>query len=519
MNIELLVISIFHIVSAAVILSFGFFVLLKKITEIRNVIFFLLCLSAASFNVIFLVGSNIVDPILSWKVWVFNSTVVFIAIFYAHFYLYYVTKEKEKYKLPIKIIYSVGFFILAIIAIFPRAFLPYVEPRMYFDNYLVAGPIYWLVPTFFVGVGIYTLLVIIKKYRLTKDDMERRRFEYFIFAAIYGYVTGSTAFFLVYNIPIDPILSPLNGTFIIPIAYGVIKQQVLDIRVVIKRTFIYSILIALSSLFLISITFLNQWFVSVIPGLPFWIVPILAGSGSVLIGRLFWNKSQESDLLKYEFITIAAHKLRTPLTEMKWEIENILLQDPNTEIISAANRLRNTNEQLIMLSDALVESSDAEKGDYSYNLSPTQLNVLTDEVIEQFEDIISEKDISLTFELDKDIPTVKVDADRIKSVIRVFIENAIVYSPIRGQILIQIEHKDEKVTFSIADNGIGITKDEKSYIFTKFYRARAAKIADTEGIGIGLYISKSIIERHGGYIGFSSDGANMGSRFWFSLNT
>lgn len=518
MNVELLVISIFHIISAVVTLSFGFFVWFKKFSSMKNIIFLLLAISIASFNIVFLIASNIADLDLAWKAWMFNASDVFIAIFAAHFYLVYVMDEGDKYKIPLRIVYAYGTILLTAILLFPRSFLPYVEPKLYFESYLVPGPLYIYMIILFIGVGSYIIFETVKKYFRLPSGVEKRKLEYFIIAPLYAYITGSTAFILVYDIPVDPILSPLNSLFIVIVAYGVIKQQVLDIRIVIKRAFIYSILITVASAFLVVITLLNQWFVTIVPELPLWIVPVVAAFGSVLIGRLFWNKSQESDLLKYEFITIAAHKLRTPLTEMKWEIENVLLQKPTSEVESAVRRLRNTNDRLIMLSDALVESSEADDEDYSYNYSPTQLKLLADEVIEQFEDIISEKDLSVTFELDENIPTVKVDTDRIKSVVRVMIENAIIYTQPMGKVLIQIGHRDGKVIFSVADNGIGVKSKEKPHIFTKFYRSAAAKTSDTEGIGIGLYISKSIIERHNGEIGFSSDGSNMGSKFWFSLN-
>ncbi len=518
MNVELLVISILHTLSAVVILSFGFFVLFKKIKEMRNVVFFLLCVTVASFNVIFLIGANIADVDTAWNVWIYGTTVVFIGIFYAHFFLVYVVKEREKYMVPLVAIYVVGLSILVTVAIIPRFFIPHVEQKLYLLSYPVAGPLYFMIPVFILGVGVYVLVETIRKYRKTTDDMEKRRLEYFIIAALYGYTTGSTAFFLLYNIPISPIISPLNGTFIIPIAYGIIKHQVLDIRVVVKKAFVYSILITIASAFLVVLTLLNQWFLSVVPGLPLWIIPVITAFGSVFIGRLFWNKSQEFDLLRYEFITIAAHKLRTPLTEMKWEIENILLQKPEKSVLTNVHKLRNTNDRLIMLSDALVESSEVEESGYSYNYTPTQLPLLTDEILEQFDDLISKKKLSITVELDEEIPVVKVDPDRIKSVIRVLIENAIIYSNVGGQVLIHIEHKKGRVTFSVVDNGIGIGENEEPYIFSRFYRTGAAKVSDTEGIGIGLYLSKSIVERHGGKIGFTSEGEGMGSKFWFSID-
>jgi signal transduction histidine kinase len=109
------------------------------------------------------------------------------------------------------------------------------------------------------------------------------------------------------------------------------------------------------------------------------------------------------------------------------------------------------------------------------------------------------------------------DADKIKSVISILLDNAINYTPEKGQINISLYRYDNFLRFSIKDSGIGIEKQEQKFIFLKFFRTKESILAYTEGIGIGLILAKAILERHGGELGFESDGKNKGSVFWFTL--
>ena len=112
--------------------------------------------------------------------------------------------------------------------------------------------------------------------------------------------------------------------------------------------------------------------------------------------------------------------------------------------------------------------------------------------------------------------TINADEDKIQMVIQNLLDNAIRYSKIGGLITIRIEHDKKFVTWKIADTGLGISAEDQKHIFSKFYRGANARAYQAEGNGIGLYIAKTIIENHGGRIGFfSKEGA--GTTFWFNL--
>jgi signal transduction histidine kinase len=108
---------------------------------------------------------------------------------------------------------------------------------------------------------------------------------------------------------------------------------------------------------------------------------------------------------------------------------------------------------------------------------------------------------------------VNADRERFRFVLHTLIENAIRYTPAKGTIRITIDNSDGLAHIIVADTGIGISEKEIRYVFTRFYRTDRAKVADTEGAGIGLYLSKVIVDRHGGKMSALSEGENKGSTF------
>ena len=150
----------------------------------------------------------------------------------------------------------------------------------------------------------------------------------------------------------------------------------MDIRVVIKKAFIYSVVVGVISGGVMGISFLNSWFIKNVPRFQFWTVPLIVAIVSFLIGNLFWRKSKEADKLKYEFITIAAHKLRTPLTKIKWAAKELSENKNIEENRNLISQIMRSNEQLIELTDILLNTSKTEEEKYNkymYELTPVSL--------------------------------------------------------------------------------------------------------------------------------------------------
>ncbi len=243
--------------------------------------------------------------------------------------------------------------------------------------------------------------------------------------------------------------------------------------------------------------------------------------------KVIHDITREQELIKEksEFLDIAAHNLNTPITEIRWGLETLLGEakdDKNllkyTEIL---NHLGEVSKSLADLVDDLLSVTRIEKGKFGYSFKEEDIVSLVEKNLEKWAPIVRRNSLKLYFERPKEIlPKVYIDPTRIRIVLDNLVENAMVYNVKNGEITVKIEKVPQKpfIVISVKDTGIGIADDEKDKVFQKLFRSRDAVKYRTQGIGLGLYISKNIIRRHGGEMWFESV-KDRGSIFYFSLPT
>ncbi|MEF8847493.1 MAG: ATP-binding protein, partial [Candidatus Paceibacterota bacterium] len=223
--------------------------------------------------------------------------------------------------------------------------------------------------------------------------------------------------------------------------------------------------------------------------------------------------------MKTEFVSVAAHQLRTPLSGIKWTLKMLLeeelgeLNDQQKEFVEKTYK---SNKRMISLIKDLLNVSRIEEGRYVYEPEVTSLENLVREVLGNLEEEITKGDIELVFDKPEEPTSVKVDTEKVRLAIKNLVDNAVRYSPEGGRVEVTIEQREEEVQFSVEDNGIGIPKEEQDRIFNKFFRAPNATHKQTEGSGLGLFITKNIIESHDGEIWFESE-PEEGTTFYFTL--
>ena len=222
-------------------------------------------------------------------------------------------------------------------------------------------------------------------------------------------------------------------------------------------------------------------------------------------------------MLKYDFITTVTHKFRTPLTGIKWATENLSTLPLTPEGQTQIDYIKNSTEKLVELTNLLVATSETEKVSYNYNLTKNNISTITNDVIVSLSNQIGMKGLKIEKNLQENIFAI-CDQNKIQFVIQTLIENAIHYTKEGGNINIETKIQNNNAIFSIHDTGIGMNKGELNLIFSKFYRTAEARAIDTEGMGVGLFIAKEIINRHKGKIWAESDGIDKGSTFIFSLS-
>ena len=234
------------------------------------------------------------------------------------------------------------------------------------------------------------------------------------------------------------------------------------------------------------------------------------------------TREKAIETMKTEFVSVVAHQLRTPLTTVKWSLH--LLLHGNLGAITAEQRdlLMRTdehNERLIGLVNYLLDVARIEQGRFVLRNKNVDFIKLAETVIAPFLEVSKNKQLNFKFikPREKVLP-VNVDEEKMVLVIENLVDNEVNYTPPHGNVTVSLSFDKAKseVLFTVKDTGIGIPEDNKQRIFTKFYRAENAAMASTSGSGLGLFITKNIIEGHGGRIWFESI-QSKGSTFSFTL--
>lgn len=227
---------------------------------------------------------------------------------------------------------------------------------------------------------------------------------------------------------------------------------------------------------------------------------------------------QRADQTKNEFISLASHQLRTPLSATRWTLELLLDKKTgrlNEKQISYLNDIKDSTDRMVALTRALLDASRIEGTKIKLKPQPVDLKFLINDVLMELRPRLEQKKLTLTSHL-PDLPKTNQDIELTSVVYRNIISNAIKYTPPGGKITITVSKEDSHLLTKITDTGVGIAKKDLKRVFHKFFRGKNAVAMEPEGSGLGLYLAKTIIDSSGGRIWFESK-LNKGTTFWFTL--
>jgi signal transduction histidine kinase len=247
--------------------------------------------------------------------------------------------------------------------------------------------------------------------------------------------------------------------------------------------------------------------------------------GYLLIRGVFREIRRREELekisqAKSEFISITSHQLRTPLSAIKGYLSMVLegtYGGISERVKKVIENVYTANERLIKLVNSFLDVSRIELGREELKLKRVSIEDLISETVSEMEIEAKKKNLYLKFERPKiALPKILIDRGRIKEVISNLIDNAVKYTQ-KGGIDIKLQIANGRLQIVVADTGEGLTKEEISRLFESFSRGTAGAKFWTEGVGLGLYVSKKFVELHGGKIWAESEGKGKGSTFYIEL--
>ncbi len=235
--------------------------------------------------------------------------------------------------------------------------------------------------------------------------------------------------------------------------------------------------------------------------------------------RIANRKLRKLDESKDDFISMASHQLRTPLTSVRGYIAMLLEGDfgkLSKDQKHVLHEAYSSSERMAFLISDFLDVSRLQTGKFELQKSLTNINELLSLEVAQLRTTAKARNIDIEFEPSIDLPPTDIDRNKIRQVMMNMIDNALYYSKPESKVRIDLYQQNGQIVFAVKDKGIGVPKAEQPKLFTKFYRATNAKRVRPDGTGIGLYMAKKVVVAHGGSIIFESH-ENLGSTFGFKL--
>ena len=531
LNIDLL--SVGLAVAASMIL--GFIVFFRDPRSITSAVFLVFVFVSSALGIVNYLSYQLTDSTV--RLWLIRF-VMFFSVFQSFlFFLFIIVFPKKSFIFPIQwkmpIVLVVG--IVAVLTLSPYVFsgIRMGSPTGVSEPIPAPGIFVFAATTIsLITAGITLLLRRMK--RAQAQEKNQLRYLFAGTALMFTFLIGFNFIFPAFLG--DTRFVPFNAAFTLPFImftfYAILKYRLLNIRVIATEILV---------LIIVGVTFFEIILARSIGQMLFrsFVFGLLLVFGILLIRSVRREVEQreklevlslelaqanerleELDKMKSEFISMAGHQLRAPLTVIKGYTSLIMegtIDGASQKIKDTLGKVMFSTDQLVKLVSSLLDLSRIETGKIRYEFIEGDLAAVVEEVIDKFRPNAQKRGLSIVFENKAGDALNTFDRDKIREAAVNYLDNAIKYSASGTTIAVTLELRDGHIRLSIKDGGFGISQEDIPKLFGKFSRLNEARNIDPNGIGIGLYFVKRVVEDHGGKVGVYSEGAGKGSTFWFEL--
>ncbi|MBI2444006.1 MAG: hypothetical protein HYV42_02060 [Candidatus Magasanikbacteria bacterium] len=504
---------------------------------------FVFCLAVAAWSYGYFFWQRTDNPVSAlWWTRALMVGAIFTSVTYFHLVLVFLGLHGKRfyYKL-LKIFYGLSF--LWVLADLTPWFVARVEPRSYFNFWPVAGPLYIFFLISFVVHVLYASGLLLRKLRHS-SGVEKMQATLLLIGIFLAFIGGSTNFPLWYGIDFAPWGNGAVAIYVILTVYAIVKYKFLDIRSVAAELFtgLFFIILLVDVFFSRTVTeFIFRTTAIVIMGV-FGILLISSVRKEIeeseQVADLAQNirrsneqlqkltktlernnlRLQELDNQKTEFLNIAAHQLRTPLSIIKSYLA--MLQDGDYGRVSRRVRevlanMYESNQWLIRLADEFLNIANLEQGRIKYNFAIRDVSGIIKSVAVEMTHKAAVKGVALAWAKSRrPLPGVVCDEEKIRTVLFNFVDNAVKYTE-RGTVTVSAVRDKKGVALAVRDQGIGFDRLDEANLFQKFHRGNNVKGVNVNGTGLGLYVARKFVAAHGGRVWAKSAGLGRGSEFGF----
>lgn len=466
------------------------------------------------------------DTALFWTRFLMAGA-IFTSISFLHLVMVFLGYDKDKFYRNLLILLYIPCFVWEILNFTPL-FVADVVPLLQFEFWPIAGPAYL---PYLVVFAVHLSLAFGLLYKRYKHSfgLEKKQAMMLLIGISLTFGGGITNYFLWYKIPIAPWGNGLAAFYSIMAVYAIMRYDLLNARVVVAEIFTGALLI-LSFINVLLSEKQTEFIFNIV------ILMIMTVFGVMLVRSVRQEvkrreevtklaksleqanlRLKELDQQKTEFLSIASHQLRTPLSIIKGYIE--LIKDgaygkTTLKMVKTLDDMDASNERLVKLVDEFLNISRIEQGRTKFDFKQCDLRETISSVVKELKEKADEQNRKIVWVPRSTECGANIDEEKIRNVVFNYIDNAFKYSD-RGEVKVFLESEDDGWNVIVRDSGLGFGKVDGANFFQKFYRGNNVKGTNVNGTGLGLYVCRKFVEAHSGKVWAKSGGLGKGSEFGF----